>query len=133
MDEWLWGQCTLVDACGRRVAVHTPRVWLEIDEREGVTIPCGFCFERSFLPPRFPPRCNECAADNLCWRCREPRAVAGVTPVPTCHQCRDAPLDFLFVVTSTKHESRTDVIRRWWSEVPPHLWYGSPRRIVSAR
>ncbi len=98
IDDWLWGQCTIVDASGHRVIVHEPSVWLELDEREGVWIPCGFCFERTSLPPRFPPRCDVCVAENLCWSCRERRAVdwtEPLTPLPRCYECRDAPFDFI--------------------------------------
>lgn len=88
----------IVDAKGRRIAVHTPRLRLELDDDAFSPVLCGFCFEQTWWPPRFPPRCAACEAENLCWSCRVKEAVEGVqppSPLPRCDECRLAEVDFI--------------------------------------
>ena len=88
----------IVDGEGRRVAVRPHGLRLELDEVDVNTpVLCGFCFERTWTPPRFPPRCDTCAAEDLCWSCRIRKAVEGAqptSPLPRCSACRLADADF---------------------------------------
>ena len=106
----------IVDAEGRSVAIRTPRLRLELDEASGPIV-CGFCFERTWTPPRFPPRCDACAAEDLCWSCRGREAVEGVqpaSPLPRCNECRLA--DAGFVATPPQPE------QTWSSRLAPVAW-----------
>lgn len=103
LSEWdvhadfdrLYNADVIVDGEGRRVAARRSR--LEVDDASGPIV-CGFCFERTWTPPRFPPRCDECAAENLCWSCRVRKAVEGIqpaAPLPRCNECRLEETDFV--------------------------------------
>lgn len=106
----------IVDTEGRRVAVRMRPLALELIELDS-PIPCGFCFERTWTPPRFPPRCDACAAENLCWSCRSRKAVAGVqppSPLPRCEECRGADADFLALPAHPASTGRDRLVPLAW-------------------
>lgn len=115
-SEELWW---IVDAEGRRVGVHEHPDRLEVFDRGGGSVPCGFCFERTFTPPRYPPRCDACAAENLCWSCREREAVPGpfspAAPLPRCHDCRDVTEDWVALPPQPRMKISDRVVPMIWA------------------